>query len=148
MAFSLTSTAFEHEGPIPRRYTCEGEDVSPPLAWSDVPDGASSLALICDDPDAPISGSFVHWVAWAIDPSSGGLDEGQPAPSEGSGGFGETGYRGPCPPPGNGPHRYFFRLSALDSELELAPGASREELESAMQGHVLESTELIGTYQR
>jgi Raf kinase inhibitor-like YbhB/YbcL family protein len=148
MAFSLTSTAFDHEGRIPGRHSCEGEDVSPPLAWAEVPEGTASLALICDDPDAPISGSFVHWVAWGIDPASDGLGEGESPPSEGSGGFGEASYRGPCPPQGHGPHRYFFRLFALDSEPDLAPGASRDELESAMQGHVLDNTELMGTYER
>jgi Raf kinase inhibitor-like YbhB/YbcL family protein len=147
MALSLSSTAFEHEGQIPTRHSCEGEDLSPPLSWSDLPDGTRSLALICDDPDAP-SGTFVHWLAWRIDPGRDGLGEGEAAPAEGTGGFGETGYRGPCPPPGHGPHRYFFRLHALDAELDLAPGASREELEGAIEGHVLESAELMGTYER
>jgi Raf kinase inhibitor-like YbhB/YbcL family protein len=147
MAFSLGSTAFEDGAEIPRRHSCEGEDLSPPLAWSEAPQEARSLALIVDDPDAP-SGTFVHWLAWGIDPGTGGLQEGESAPSEGTGGFGESGYRGPCPPPGHGPHRYFFRLFALDQRLDLAPGVSREELEGAMQGHVLSSAELIGTYER
>ena len=147
MALSLTSTAFEDGAAIPRLYSCEGEDLSPPLAWSEAPEEAKSLALIVDDPDAP-SGTFVHWLAWGIDPRSGGLPEGESAPSEGTGGFGESGYRGPCPPPGHGPHRYFFRLYALDQQLDLAPGASREELEGAMQGHVLAGAELVGTYER
>jgi Raf kinase inhibitor-like YbhB/YbcL family protein len=147
VGFSLTSTAFDHEGRIPARHSCEGEDVSPPLAWAEVPEGTASLALICDDPDAP-SGTFVHWVAWGIEPASGGLGEGESPPSEGTGGFGEAGYRGPCPPPGHGPHRYFFRLFALDSELELAPSASREELEAAMEGNVVGDTLLLGTYER
>jgi phosphatidylethanolamine-binding protein (PEBP) family uncharacterized protein len=135
MAFSLTSTAFEDGAAIPRLYSCEGEDLSPPLAWSEAPEDAKSLALIVDDPDAP-SGTFLHWLAWGIDPRSGGLLDG------------ESGYRGPCPPPGHGPHRYFFRLYALDQQLDLAPGASREELEGAMQGHVLAGAELVGTYER
>jgi Raf kinase inhibitor-like YbhB/YbcL family protein len=147
MAFSLTSTAFEDGAAIPRLYSCEGEDLSPPLAWSETPEEAKSLALIVDDPDAP-SGTFVHWLAWGIDPRSGGLLEGESASSEGTGGFGESGYRGPCPPPGHGPHRYFFRLYALDQQLDLAPGASREELEGATQGHVLAGAELVGTYER
>jgi Raf kinase inhibitor-like YbhB/YbcL family protein len=147
MALSLTSTAFEHGEEIPHRHSCEGEDVSPPLAWSEAPSATRSLALICDDPDAP-SGVFVHWVAWGIDPDQGGLGEGKAPPSEGTGGFGEAGYRGPCPPPGHGPHRYFFQLYALDEDVELSSGASREELEAAIQGHVLESTELMGTYER
>ena len=143
----LTSGAFAHGAEIPRRHGCEGEDVSPPLAWSGVPEGAASLALIVDDPDAP-SGTFVHWLARGIDPAGGGLGEGESAPSEGTGGFGEARYRGPCPPPGHGPHRYFFRLHALDAALALAPGASREELDAEIEGHVLESAELIGTYER
>jgi Raf kinase inhibitor-like YbhB/YbcL family protein len=147
MALSLTSTAFEDGAAIPRLYSCEGEDLSPPLAWSEAPEEAKSLALIVDDPDAP-SGTFVHWLAWGMDPSSGGLLEGESASFEGAGGFGESGYRGPCPPPGHGPHRYFFRLYALDQQLDLAPGASREELEGAMQGHVLAGAELVGTYER
>jgi Raf kinase inhibitor-like YbhB/YbcL family protein len=147
MAFSLTSSAFENQAPIPQRYTCEGDDISPALAWSDVPDGTRSLALIVDDPDAP-SGTFVHWLAWGIDPASGGIEEGQEAPLEGSSGFGDVSYRGPCPPPGHGPHRYFFRLFALDAEIELEEGASREELDAAIEDHVLDGTELIGTYER
>jgi Raf kinase inhibitor-like YbhB/YbcL family protein len=147
MAFSLTSPAFEHRGEVPRRYTCEGDDLSPPLRWSGVPDGTASLALIVDDPDAP-SGTFVHWVAWGINPAAGGLEEGESAPNEGTGSFRDIGYRGPCPPPGHGPHRYFFRLHALDSAVELASGASRDQLEAAIDGHVLETAELLATYER
>jgi Raf kinase inhibitor-like YbhB/YbcL family protein len=147
MALSVSSTAFEHEGQIPTRHSCEGEDVSPPLSWSDIPDGTRSLALICDDPDAP-SGTFVHWLAWGIDSDKDGIAEGEAAPLEGTGGFGETGYRGPCPPPGHGPHRYFFRLFALDTDLDLAAGTGREELDAAIEGHVIEGAELIGTYER
>jgi Raf kinase inhibitor-like YbhB/YbcL family protein len=144
---SLTTSAFEEGGPIPRRHTCEGEDLSPPLEWSGAPEGTRSLALICDDPDAPV-GTFLHWLAWGLDPASPGLAEGEPAPIEGPNGFGSTGYRGPCPPPGHGPHRYFFRLHALDVELDLGAGADREELERAMEGHVLATGELMGTYER
>jgi phosphatidylethanolamine-binding protein (PEBP) family uncharacterized protein len=102
MALSLSSTAFEHEGQIPTRQSCEGEDLSPPLSWSDLPDGTRSLALICDDPDAP-SGTFVHWLAWGIDPGRDGLGEGEAVPAEGTGGFGETGYRGPARRPATAP---------------------------------------------
>jgi Raf kinase inhibitor-like YbhB/YbcL family protein len=147
MAFSVSSPAFEHEGAIPQRHSGEGDDVSPPLSWADPPDGTASLALICDDPDAP-SGLFVHWLAWGIDPEQGGLAEGESAPSEGTNGFGNPGYGGPAPPPGHGPHRYFFHLHALDQELDLEPGAVREELDAAMEGHVLETAELMGTYER
>jgi Raf kinase inhibitor-like YbhB/YbcL family protein len=144
--FALESTTVENAQPIPRRHTCEGEDVSPPLGWTNVPDGTRSLALIVDDPDAP-SGRFTHWVAWGIDPQAG-LAEGQAAPKEGRNDFGTMGYRGPCPPPGHGRHRYAFRLYALDAEPELASGAAKAELEDAIQGHVLTTAELVGTYER
>src|SRR5204862_8324511 len=105
----LSSEAFSDGDPIPSRYTCEGEDVSPPLTWSDVPEDAVTLALICDDPDAP-SGTFAHWVGWGIDPGVGGLAEGEAPPRQGRNGFGNIGYGGPCPPPGHGKHHYRFRL--------------------------------------
>jgi len=142
----ITSGAFAEGDTIPRRHTCEGEDVSPPLAWTGVPEGTRSLALIVDDPDAPV-GTFTHWLAWGIDPG-GTLAEGEAAPREGRNDFGEVGYRGPCPPPGHGRHRYFFRLYALDTELDLEPGASRDELERSLEGHALETAELMGGYER
>jgi Raf kinase inhibitor-like YbhB/YbcL family protein len=145
--FALESGAFQHAEPIPRRHTCEGEDVSPPLRWTNVPDETRSLALILDDPDAP-SGVFTHWVAWGLDPGGSGLDEGEAAPSEARNDFGTSGYRGPCPPPGHGPHRYHFRLYALDAEPELGPGAGKAELQEAIEGHVLTTAELVGTYER
>jgi Raf kinase inhibitor-like YbhB/YbcL family protein len=148
VAIELNSGAFEAGGQIPQRHSCEGEDTSPPLTWSGVPAGTASLALIVDDPDAPVAEPFVHWLAWGIDPASGGLEEGESVPSEGASSFGDVGYRGPCPPPGHGPHRYFFRLHALDAAIELASGASRQELDAALEGHVLETAELIGTYER
>jgi Raf kinase inhibitor-like YbhB/YbcL family protein len=143
----LTSSAFASGDRVPRRHTCEGEDLSPPLDWSGAPAGTSSLALIVDDPDAP-GGTFTHWIAWAISVDDGGLAEGEAAPGEGRNDFGTVGYRGPCPPPGHGPHRYFFRLYALDSGPELAPGAGRRELEQAIEGHALATAELVGTYER
>jgi Raf kinase inhibitor-like YbhB/YbcL family protein len=145
--FALTSPAFEHGGEVPPRHTGDGEDVSPQLVWQGVPDGTRSLALVVHDPDAP-SGDFVHWVAWGIDPGEEMLAEGASAPSEGANGFGDAGYRGPAPPPGHGDHRYFFRLHALDVEPELDPGASREELERAVEGHVVATAELVGRYGR
>jgi Raf kinase inhibitor-like YbhB/YbcL family protein len=145
--FDLRSTAFEHGAAIPRRHTCEGEDLSPPLQWSDPPEGTRALALVCDDPDAP-GDTFTHWLAWGIDPGTGGLAEAEAAPREGENDFGSTGYRGPCPPPGHGPHRYFFRLHALDGELELEQGAARAEVERAIREHDLGSAELMGTYER
>jgi Raf kinase inhibitor-like YbhB/YbcL family protein len=112
-----------------------------------VPDGASSLALILDDPDAP-GGTFTHWLAWRLEPAAGGLGEGEAAPVEGRNDFGATGYRGPCPPPGHGPHRYFFRLHALEDALELEPGAGRAELEQALARRSVAVAELMGTYER
>jgi Raf kinase inhibitor-like YbhB/YbcL family protein len=143
----IASSAFEEGDQIPRRHTCDGENISPALSFADIPEGTRSLALIVDDPDAPV-GTFDHWLAWGIDPGAGGLDEGEAAPREGRNGFGVTGYSGPCPPPGHGPHRYFFRLQALDTDLALQPGAERGELERELAGHVLETAELVGRYQR
>jgi Raf kinase inhibitor-like YbhB/YbcL family protein len=145
--FALESGAFGNAQAIPSRHSCEGEDVSPPLRWSDVPEGTQSLALVVDDPDAP-RGVFTHWLAWGLDPVAEGLGEGESAPREGRNDFGATGYRGPCPPPGHGRHRYVFRLYALDAEPELDAGAAKAELERAIEGHVLTTAELVGTYER
>ncbi len=146
-AFSLESSVFDNAQAIPSRHSCEGEDVSPPLRWTNVPEGTRSLALVVDDPDAP-GGVFTHLTAWGLDPAAGGLGEGEPAPAEGRNDFGTTGYRGPCPPPGHGRHRYVFRLYALDVDLELGAGAAKAELEQAIEGHVLTTAELVGTYER
>jgi Raf kinase inhibitor-like YbhB/YbcL family protein len=143
----IASSAFEEGEQIPRRHTCDGENLSPRLSFAGIPEGTRSLALIVDDPDAPV-GTFDHWLAWGIGPGAGVLDEGEAAPREGRNGFGVTGYSGPCPPPGHGPHRYFFRLHALDAEPELQPGADRGELERALEGHVLAAAELVGRYER
>jgi Raf kinase inhibitor-like YbhB/YbcL family protein len=145
--FAFTSEAFAHGDVIPRRHTCEGEDVSPALSWSDPPAGAIALALIVDDPDAPV-GTFTHWLAWNIDPQAGGLAEGESAPAEGRNDFGTSGWSGPCPPPGHGPHRYFFRLHAVDARLDLGFRAERRQLDQALAGHVLQTAELMGTYAR
>jgi Raf kinase inhibitor-like YbhB/YbcL family protein len=145
--FVLESSAFEHAEPIPRRHGCEAENLSPPLTWSGVPQGTRSLALIVDDPDAPV-GTFTHWLGWGVDPGAEALGEGEAAPIEGRNDFGTHGYSGPCPPPGHGPHRYFFRLYALDSEPDLRPGASKGEVQRALEGHTLALAELIGTYER
>jgi Raf kinase inhibitor-like YbhB/YbcL family protein len=145
--FELTSSAFDEGQPIPTKHACDGENVSPQLAWSSPPDGTRSLALIVHDPDAP-SGDFTHWVGWGIDPQSGDLAEGAAPPVEGANGRGEDTYMGPCPPPGHGPHRYVHDLFALDTELDLERGSSREEVEDAIDGHVLGGTELVGTYER
>jgi Raf kinase inhibitor-like YbhB/YbcL family protein len=143
----LTSTAFADGAKIPVEYTGDGQNISPPLAWSFLPESTRSLALIVHDPDAP-SGDFTHWVAWNIDPEPGGLNEDAPAPVEGRNGAGGIGYMGPSPPPGNGPHRYFHELHALDTQLDLQADASREQLEDALDGHVLATARLVGTYER
>jgi Raf kinase inhibitor-like YbhB/YbcL family protein len=145
--FTLKSPGFEQGEQIPRRNSCEGEDVSPALSWSGEPQGTRSLALIVEDPDAPV-GTFTHWLGWGFDPGALGAGEGEAAPLEGRNDFGTIGYRGPCPPPGHGQHRYFFRLYALDSELDLRPGADKPELERALAGRTLAISELIGTYER
>jgi Raf kinase inhibitor-like YbhB/YbcL family protein len=128
-------------------HSCEGEDLSPPLSWSGVPEGTRSLALIVDDPDAPV-GTLTHWLAWGLDPAAEGVGEGEAAPVEGRNDFGTGGYRGPCPPPGHGHHRYFLRLYALDFDPDLQPGATKRELEHALEGHTLAVAELIGSYER
>jgi len=143
----LTSTAFDDGEPIPRKYSCDGNNVSPPLSWSFLPEETRSLALIVHDPDAP-SGDFTHWLAWNLDPEDGGLDEGAAAPAQGTNGRGTPEYMGPCPPPGHGAHRYFHHLYALDGELDLEPGAAREQLQNEIDGRVLAEARLMGTYER
>lgn len=143
----LTSPAFDDGEAIPAKHTADGDGTSPPLAWSFVPEDTLTLALIVHDPDAP-SGDFIHWLAWNIDPEAGALEEGAPVPGEGTNGFGRRGYAGPAPPEGDGAHRYFHRLYALDTELDLDPGAAREQLEDAIEGHALADAKLIGTYER
>jgi Raf kinase inhibitor-like YbhB/YbcL family protein len=144
----LTSSNFEEGGRIPREHSCDGDDAPPELLWSGVPSGVVALALTCEDPDAP-SGTFVHWVVWGIDPSRGriGADDG-PGIRHGRNGFGNSGYGGPCPPPGHGPHRYEFTLYALDQSIELESGSTIEELRSAIDGHVRATATLMGTYER
>jgi Raf kinase inhibitor-like YbhB/YbcL family protein len=152
MTIELTSTAFNAGEAIPAIYTCDGDDISPPLQWQNLPEGTGSLALIMDDPDAP-RGTWVHWVLYNIPPSTGELPENvAPADSLPGGGsqgrssWNRVGYGGPCPP--GGTHRYFFKLYALDAELDLAPGATKEQLLAAMEGHILAQGELVGTYAR
>jgi len=149
----ITSPAFRDGEAIPQKYTCDGADVSPDLNWSAVPSGVTSMALIVDDPDAP-GGTWVHWVLFNIPPETMSLPEGvlQASSVEGVGmqgrnGSGNTGYNGPCPPKGK-PHHYYFKLYALDSTLDLKPGASKTELEKAMQGHILAEGQFVGTYGR
>src|SRR5687767_12545735 len=140
----LISTVFSHNGHIPPLYTCEGKNINPPLKVENIPDGTKTLALIVEDPDAP-RGTFDHWVVWNISPNEA-ITEGSKVGIDGTNGFGKTGYGGPCPP--SGEHRYFFRVFALDDELDLQAGAKKEELLDAMKGHVLASAELMGVYQK
>lgn len=142
----IETTAFQQGKPIPKKFTCQGEDVSPDLAFIDAPEGTKSFALIVDDPDAP-NGTFDHWLVWNIPGDSQGLPEGAEVPNQGKNSYGENSFRGPCPPPGK-PHRYFFKLYALDATLNLPDGSSKSKLESAMQGHILGKAELMGTFQR
>ena len=142
----LSSSAFEHGGMIPSTYTCDGKDISPPLAVSGVPDGTVSLALVMDDPDAP-GGTFDHWVVWNIPPQATEFAEGTEPPGvEGRTDFGRLGYGGPCPP--SGVHRYMFRIYALDAALDLPEGSRKGQLLKAMQGHVLAQALLQGNYRR
>lgn len=142
----IESAVFTHNHPIPRTYTCEGEDLSPPLTFSNIPQKTKSLALIVDDPDAP-NGTFDHWIVWNLPSDTTSLAAGAKVPNQGKNHFGKMKYGGPCPPKGN-PHRYFFKLYAVDILLDLEDGASKEQLEDAMEGHVLGKAELVGTYQR
>jgi len=147
--FTLTSSAFTADGAIPATFTCDGEDTSPELKWLHPPDATRSFALIVDDPDAP-NGTFTHWVLFDIPSDAQSLPSGvSNIGVDGRNDFQKDGYGGPCPPPNHGQHRYFFKLFALDIEsLNLNAGAQREEVEKAMEGHVLEQTELMGRYER
>ncbi len=147
MPTTITSPAFSDGDEIPRRHTCDGEDLSPPLTWSDTPNGTQSLVMIADDPDAPV-GTFVHWVLYNVPLNTTSLPEGvSGVGTQGVNGFGRSGYGGPCPPKGPA-HRYFFKIYALDKSLNLQSGATKAEVEMAMQGHVLAQGELVGTYKR
>ncbi len=153
----LASAAFSHEGGIPKVHTCDGRDVSPALAWSEVPEATASFVLIMDDPDAP-PGTWVHWVLYDLPAGRRELPEGVPRTDRLEGGgvhgscwgvdrFSRAGYYGPCPPPG-GPHRYFFKLYALDRTLDLAKGATKGQVMEAMEGHVVGEAVLMGRYGR
>jgi len=151
-AIKVSSPAFENEAMIPAKYTCDGRDISPPLSWEGLPQGAKSIALISDDPDAPV-GTWVHWVMWNIPPDKTGLPESMPKDGEladgtrqGTTDFKRTGYGGPCPP--GGVHRYYFKVYALDAMLEPAAGATKAQLLKAMEGHILAKGELMGRYTR
>jgi len=152
VSFQLSTSAF-HNGVIPKNFSCEGEDVSPALVWTEAPAGTQSFALIADDPDAP-AGTWVHWVLYDLPAGERGLPEGiakdrqlPSGASQGKNDFGQIGDNGPCPPHG-ATHRYFFKLWALDSKTNLRAGASKADLEHAMKGHILGSTELVGRFRR
>ena len=153
MAFQITTRAFGGNGAIPKKFTCDGADVSPALAWSDAPSKTQSFALIMDDPDAPV-GTWVHWVLYDLPSQAKDLAEDVPKQErlnngarQGRNDFRKIGYGGPCPPSGK-PHRYFFKLYALDTKLNLKPGATKPEVERAIEGHILAQSELVGRYGR
>jgi Raf kinase inhibitor-like YbhB/YbcL family protein len=145
----LTSSAFDAGAAIPKRYSCDGDEISPPLQWADVPNGAKSLALLMEDPDAP-SGTFVHWTVFDIPPTAREFDQGKtPAGShQGENSFGKTGYGGPCPPKGDKAHRYVFSLYALRAELSLEAGAKPDEVSAAVDKQAIARGEIIGTFKR
>ena len=156
MTLKVTSSAFQQGGPIPAQYTCEGKDISPPLSWSGLPSNARSVALIVDDPDAPDPAKpqrvYVHWVVYNISPQTTSLAEnaskgGMPNGAvQGRNDWGKAEYGGPCPPIGR--HRYFFKLYVLDTTLAGLKNATKADLEKAMKGHIVDSGELMGTYQK
>jgi Raf kinase inhibitor-like YbhB/YbcL family protein len=152
MSILVESAAFKHNQPIPSKYTCDGQEVSPPVAWKNVPEKTKSIVLICDDPDAP-AGTWVHWVCYDIPANVMFIPEGVPKADTLPGGgkqgttdFRNIGYGGPCPP--SGTHRYFFKVYALDSMLNLPAGKSKKDIEHAMKGHIINQGELVGTYSR
>ena len=154
MSLTLLSGVFAHDHQIPVKYTCDGENISPPLEWAGVPEGVRSLALVCDDPDAP-GGTFRHWAVFNLPPETEYLEEGLSSPNspgryqEGANDFGHRAYGGPCPPAGHGPHHYRFRLLALNVErLELAMEATVAQVEEEARRHLLAEAELVGHYER
>lgn len=157
MSFTISSSAFANNERIPLRYSRDGEDVSPPLLWDDLPAGTAELALICDDPDAPTADPFVHWVLYGLHPDAKGLPEAIPSESEvsdpvharqGENSWGKTGYDGPAPPRGHGLHHYHFTLYALAKRLGLPPGLDKPRLIKAMEGAILGKATVTGTYLR
>ncbi|MCF2144547.1 MAG: YbhB/YbcL family Raf kinase inhibitor-like protein [Candidatus Heimdallarchaeota archaeon] len=145
--FAISSPAFTHMSTIPRKYTCQGEDIIPPLQFQNIPEGTASLALIMDDPDAPM-GTWDHWILWNIDPQTTEIAEGTtPAGAVvGKNSWGKNSYGGPCPPFGQ--HRYFFKLYALNTKLELSSDVTKKQLEKAMKGKIIAAAELVGVYQK
>jgi Raf kinase inhibitor-like YbhB/YbcL family protein len=157
MPISIRSMSFEPEGPIPRRYTGDGEDVSPALEWSGVPAGTAELVLVVDDPDAPVAEPWVHWVVYGIPAGCAGLPEGFHGSltppglgglRQGTNSWNTVGYRGPAPPRGHGPHRYRMTLYALDRPLDAPAGLDKARLLDACGGHILDEGQVVGTYER
>lgn len=153
MPLTVSSSGFANGASIPKKFTCDGQDLSPPLAWTEPPGAAKTFALIADDPDAPV-GNWNHWTIWNIPANQRALAEGTSKDAQladgteqGRNDFRKTGYNGPCPPPGK-PHRYYFKLFALDSKLDLEPNSTKKQLEAAMKGHILAQAECMGTYGR
>ena len=141
----ITSAAFQHNGLIPSKYACDGANINPELNIEDIPEGTQSLALIIDDPDAPL-GTWNHWIVWNIPPTKNKIDENSVPGTQGTNSARKQSYGGPCPPFGT--HRYFFKAYALDTKLTLNPNSKKKDLEKAMQGHTLAQGELIGLYKR
>ncbi|HWC37499.1 MAG TPA: YbhB/YbcL family Raf kinase inhibitor-like protein [Acidimicrobiales bacterium] len=145
---AITSPAFKHGDPIPSEHTGDGADVSPEVNWSAVPGGTQQLALVCHDPDAPLTHGFTHWVIYGIPADATGIPQGGgSAFQEGPTDFGNQGYQGPAPPPGHGTHYYYFHLYALDAPVEAGPGLTRQELLERIDDHIIEQARLVGTYQ-
>jgi Raf kinase inhibitor-like YbhB/YbcL family protein len=153
MAFAISSASFPSGGDIPKKYTCDGADISPELSWTEPPQGTKSFAVIAEDPDAP-AGTWTHWVLFDLSPDTTSLaesvnkiDELPGGERQGRNDFRKIGYNGPCPPPGR-PHRYFYKIFALGEKLNLEPGASKADVEKAMEGLILGQAEWMGKYQR
>lgn len=152
MSLKLSSSAFSDHGNIPDKYTCAGKNISPPLSWTDIPKGTRSLALVCDDPDAP-AGTWDHWILFNLPATKTHIEEGITSSSEfedgsrhGKNSWGRSDYGGPCPPSGR--HRYFFKLFALDTLVNLPPGIPKSELEKSMRGHILAEAKIMGYYEK
>ena len=144
----LRSSAFDNHKRIPEQHTGDGDDVAPALEWSGVPDGTRSFAVVVHDPDAPLVDGFTHWVAYNIPGDAAGLPEGGGDATAGQNSFGNAGYNGPAPPPGHGPHHYYFWVYALDDDLGLEPGLDRRALLERIEDHVIEQARLVGTFER
>lgn len=142
----LRSPAFAGHSPIPPRHSSDGEDISPPLEWSGVPEGTRAFAVVVHDPDAPLVDGFTHWVAYGIPGDASGLPEGGGDATAGVNSMGKEGYMGPAPPPGHGTHHYYFWVYALDEDLDLEPGLDRRALLERIEDHVIEQARLVGTY--